>query len=607
MSFPRRLAAHGTAIVVAAFVLLCVVLVASWPPMTFWSPDCAAKFLQMASVRFDPGLRIDAPYAGRSYDPALLAPPLEPMYYEVRGGELRMVWPELFALATHPLWKLLGWPGLFVLPIACGAACVALSGAVAERIRPGSGAVTAAVVAFASPVLLYSALFWEHTAAVALGMLALFGMVGFVQRPSAGGRWRVVVAGAAAGLASAGLRAEMVLFAAALLAALFASCRGRERLLAPLLGALGFLPGAAPAWVMNLVVSGRGAPSNAVRNMEPPTFGYLKSEALSIVPHFLTGRPVPPWASWLTTLAFAALVGGYLAHRANGRRWPVWVALAATVPLAAASLVEMGATHGDWFHGWLAMCPVLALGFLVPREPPAGGSGAQRMVLVTTFAYAALLVVANALNLTPNGFAAQDNMEWGPRYWLAIFPLAAVLLGIHRDALIDAVRACTPRRAVRAASVALSLGLVLVSFAYLRLGWHRIRNTLRGQADVRAALRAQGDRPLLTDAYMTSPMSAEQWLERPSFFVDARRPEDFAPWLAEASARGLRSFDLASATPPSRHPFLRMPPACDCVLTVEEVNVYAGGYGVDVPQTGDRALYVARIAVEPLHRPSPDR
>jgi hypothetical protein len=88
----RRLAVeHGTAIVVAAFVVLCVAIVASWPAMTFWSPDCAAKFLQMASIRFDPGLRIDAPYVGRSFDPALLAPPLEPMYFDVRGGELRMV------------------------------------------------------------------------------------------------------------------------------------------------------------------------------------------------------------------------------------------------------------------------------------------------------------------------------------------------------------------------------------------------------------------------------------------------------------------------------------------------------------------------------------
>jgi len=602
----RFVARHGTAIVVAAFVLLCVVLVASWPPMTFWSPDCAAKFLQMASVRFDPALRIDAPYVGRSYDPALLAPPLADMYYDVRGGELRMVWPELFPLAAHPLWAMLGWPGLFVLPIACGAASVGLSGAIAERIRPGSGWVTAAIVAFASPVVLYSVLFWEHTAAVALGVLALFWMVGFVRTGGERGRWRAVAAGAAVGLASIGVRAEMVLFAGALLAGAFVSCRGRGRLLAPLLGAVGFVAGAAPAWAMNLVASGRAAPSNAVRNMEPPSLGYLKSEPLSIVPHFLTGRPVPPWASWLTTLALAALVTGYLAHRSTGRRWTLYVALTAMAPLGAASLVEMDATKGDWFHGWLAMSPVLALGFLVPprgssREPThLTHLEARRMVLVTTLAYGVLLVAANALNLTPNGFAAQDNMEWGPRYWLAIFPLAAVLLGVHRDALFDAVRACTSSRAVRAAALLLSLGLLLVSVDFLRLGWNRIRNTLLAQADVRSALRTRGDRPLLTDAYITSPLSPEQWLQRPSYYVDYEHPATFAAWLTEATARGLRSFDLASATPPSRHPFLRSPPACDCVLTVEDVAVFPGGYSVDMPRAGDRVLYVARIAVNPL-------
>lgn len=599
---------HGTAIVVTAFVVLCAVIVAGWPAMTFWSPDCAAKFLQMAAARLEAALRFDVPYPGRSYDPALLAPPLADMYYDVRGGEIRMVWPELFPLAARPFWAMLGWPGLFVLPIACGAASVGLSGAVAERIRPGSGWVTAAVVAFASPVLLYSVLFWEHTAAVALAILALFWMVGFVQLGGERGRWRAVAAGAAVGLASAGVRAETILFAAALLVGVFTACRARGRWLAPLLAAVGFVAGAAPAWVLNLAASGRGAPSNAVRSMEPPSLGYLKSEPLSVVPSFLTGRPVPQWASWLTTLALAALLAGYLAHRSTGRRWPLYVALMAIALLGAASLVEMDATHGDWFHGWLAMSPVLALGFLVPRKPPApDGTDARRMVLVTTLAYGVLLVGANALDLTPNGFAAQDNMEWGPRYWLAIFPLAAVLLGVHRDALLDAVRSCMSRRAVGAASL-LSLGLLLVSLDFIRLGWSRIHNTLLGEADVRAALRAQGDRPLLTDAYMTSPMSPEQWLQRPSYYVDYAHPADFAAWIAEASAHGLRSFDLASATPPSRHPFLRSQLPCDCVLTVEDVAVYPGGRYVDVPRAGGNDLYVARIGVVPLPgHPGQDR
>lgn len=567
--------------------------------MTFWSPDCAAKFLQMASVRFDHGLRFDVPYVGRSYDPALAAPPLEPMYYDVRDGELRMVWPEPFALAVRPFWAILGWPGLFVVPVACGAATVALSGAVAERIRAGSGWVTAALVAFASPVVLYSVLLWEHTAAVALGMLALFWTVVFVQQGGERGRWRAVAAGAAGGLASVGVRAETILFAVALLVGAFASLRGRGRWLAPLLGALGFVAGAAPAWAMNLAVNGRAAPSNAVRNMEPPTLGYLKSEPLSIVPDFLAGRLAPHWASWLTTLALAALVAGYVAHRPAGRRWPLYVALAAMALLGAASLVEMDATKVDRFHGWLAMSPVLALGFLVPRGTP-DGSGARRMLLVTTLAYGALLVVANALNLTPNGFGAETNMEWGPRYWLLVFPLAAVLVGVHRDALFDAVRASTSSRAVQAIAVVLSLGLLVVSIDFLRLGWNRIRNTLLAEADVRSALLAQGDRPLLTDAYITSPMSPEQWLRRPSFYVDYGDTAGFAAWIEEASARGLRSFDLASSTPPARHPFLRARSVGRCVLNVERVAVYPGGYFVDMGHGGDRVLYVIRVGVVPV-------
>ena len=475
------------------------------------------------------------------------------------------------------------------MPIVAGAASVLLAGLVAERIREGTGWIASLVTASATPVLVYSVLLWEHTAALALALLALWMVVGFARH---GRDWRVVVAAAMAGLASAGFRADVVLFAVALFSATFLVTPGWGRWRVALLAVLGFVLGSAPAWAMNLVINGSLAPSNAARNLESPHLGYIAHAHVGLLPHFLVGTSVPPGYAWATTIAAVVLVAGFHASRHMARRGLVPVVLAAAAALVVASLLDLDATRNDRFHGWLAMCPVLVLGCLraeAPLAPPR--AAARRVVALTAAIYGALLLLAIGLTY-PDGFAGEGNMEWGPRYWLALFPLMAVLVAVEHDALFDAVRAVATPRTARALALVFVGALLLVGVDFNRMGVLRIRNILTENAIVRDALLGEGDTPLLTDMYFLSPLAPELFARRPSFLVWAGAPDEFSPWLCTAFASGLRSFVLASFAWPGgevkrgdAHPFLGRAPECDCTLIVDGIDVHG-----DVTLTHLRAV-----------------
>jgi hypothetical protein len=552
--------------IAVAFVVVCAALVAWSPPVTNWSPDCGAKLLQTAAIRVEGGhFRYDVPYVGKPYDPDMLAVPVGATYYDKRGGEVHIAWPELFPLLVAPFYAAFGWFGLFVVPILAGAASVALAGAAAERVRPKSGWVAAAVTAASTPVLIYGALYWEHTTALLLEMVALLLVTAHAID---GKRWRVALAAAAVGLASAGLRGDVVLFAAALLGAAFLATPGRGKWHVALLAAAGFVVGSAPAWAMNHSISGYWLPSNAVKNVPPPSLAYLvKARVVGLVPHFFVGKTdglghnLPPALTWSFVLAVLVLVSTYYA-RGVGTRLRSFALVAASGTLAVCALVCLDAVRSDRFHGWLAMSPVLTLAFLRSPAPLATGPARARRTVALALA-AFVLLNMGAVGLTyPEGFAGDGNLEWGPRYWLAVFPLAAVLLAINHDALASAVT--TPRLAAMVWGALFAVGIL-----FNRVGILRIHRNLVDQAEIRAVLQKAGDEPLLTDVYWVSGMVPEAFARRPSFLVRHEYPERFPQWLSLAMAHGLSHFAFASFKDAAAHPFLeREIPECDCVLVV---------------------------------------
>ena len=128
-----------------AFVVACVVLVLRRPTGVFWSVDSFHKHIQIESLRWDNGFRFDFPYSSRRWDPAGEFAPLGPTFFHVKDGELRLVWPLPFFLASYPFYRAFGANGLYALPILSGALVVWLTGTTAERIRAGRGLIAAFV------------------------------------------------------------------------------------------------------------------------------------------------------------------------------------------------------------------------------------------------------------------------------------------------------------------------------------------------------------------------------------------------------------------------------------------------------------------------------
>jgi hypothetical protein len=103
-----------------------------------------------------------------------LYPFLPPFVYE-RLGLYYITFPFTFPLVTAPFYALLGYRGLYVIPIVATWILWFRFYTVCKQLEVKDGFIAIALVAlvFASPLSIYSAMYWEHTLAVALAFYGL--------------------------------------------------------------------------------------------------------------------------------------------------------------------------------------------------------------------------------------------------------------------------------------------------------------------------------------------------------------------------------------------------------------------------------------------------
>ena len=215
-----RLALLLAAVASAGF---CALLLAQVRDGVFYSGDGGLKYLmtaQLARGELYPDLRLQAP--ARIHD--LWAHglyPFQPPAVSWLEGRAFIQYALFFPLISAPFLSVAGFHGLFVLPLLGGLAALALVGRATRSLGARQGWTAAAVVAvaFGSPLLLYGAMFWEHTLGVALALL------GFHLAHAPPTRRRAAGAGALLGVA-AWLRPELLVLAA-LAAALPWAAAGR--------------------------------------------------------------------------------------------------------------------------------------------------------------------------------------------------------------------------------------------------------------------------------------------------------------------------------------------------------------------------------------------
>ncbi|MGH7484863.1 MAG: hypothetical protein ACRD3J_00510 [Thermoanaerobaculia bacterium] len=209
--------------VVAALVaVVAVALIATRPRNVFWGPDSGNHFIQLRTVLRSGGFAIDdAPRAAHHFVPY--------------GHHVYSFYSPAFPVATAPFFILFGDLGLFVLPLAGTLTIVILL----SRLLDHDYIPMTIAAIFATPLLWYTLVFWEHTLAVALALGAYVLVT----------RERTVLGGFVAALGVVFREEGYVMIASVAIALLLT----RRRVL-PFVG--GALIALAPLWLINWMTFG---------------------------------------------------------------------------------------------------------------------------------------------------------------------------------------------------------------------------------------------------------------------------------------------------------------------------------------------------------------
>ncbi|MGA7731565.1 MAG: hypothetical protein WCD37_09895, partial [Chloroflexia bacterium] len=153
------------------------------PPEGLTHHDTGAKYLQVRNLRLTTrGLDYSINYPARPLDPELRFVPFreKQFYIDYSAGQERgliyLQWPIFLGLLTRIPWKVMGFWGLYLVPLLAGVgACWATYRLALELEVPRRIAwVAVPLVGLATPISIYSLLFFEHTLAAMLVALSLF-------------------------------------------------------------------------------------------------------------------------------------------------------------------------------------------------------------------------------------------------------------------------------------------------------------------------------------------------------------------------------------------------------------------------------------------------
>jgi hypothetical protein len=503
-----------------------IALLATQDGGVFWSPDEGGKYLQVRTLELSRDAGTPAlPYAGRPFDPGYEFYPPGTVYPRMESdGRVRFGWARLFSYLAGPPLRWWGSAGLYVWPVlglllACW--CVFL-------LYPGMGppALLAVVlVALASPLSFYGVLFWEHAPAVALALL-----VGcFLRRLCAGSGWTGGLAYGAGALLSAGaalaLRAEMLLALMAIVLGLLpmrrvvANWRGVGlglTVLALVVGTMWMYRWAPPGSVVGPSYRDLEATARA-------TLGQLAlGDILPMLQRVMINDPAEFGLALRPGLHQLACAGGLcvllsLAVRGGPR---VLVFAAGTLGLAAVSLwAAWQPERYRALHSLLLPVPWAAFAVWLVRAGAVGDSGRQggRMLLF----FLALYLTATTLIRASHG-----GPEWGARYALFFYPLAAVAAAGGWSIAWNG----NPSRPARVILlVALGSSLLAGSLVLAR-GHAEIRETKQDLASYRDALQAQRI-PVVTDLWWLPSAMPAHFEERELYVVS--HPGALARWHAQ--------------------------------------------------------------------------
>lgn len=459
----------------------------------FWSPDAGARFAMIRNwVAHGNLLRLD--YPSRDIDPAGQISSLAYFEFHQPHG-FCVMYPLLFPFLCGLAYRALGFAGLTVVPLCCGLGCLGVTYATARRLGLRSRPWLPLVMGLATPLLLYSVVFWDHSALMLVAALTAYWMLRAVQDDSLRS---AAAAGAFMGLGVWLHELFLALFAAAWLAAL-PLLKSRRRIAGGLL--LGFLPvlllwGLFNGWVYG-TPAGPHLGANVFQNSADHPFslgrildrtGLTERAMAQLVGTAIFDAPSDLFPYYLL-LACLLIVYSFAAWSDS-----ILAGLAPVLGLAAGAtaLYLVLGLHGRYtpaglFEATPLLIPALGVPWYVrnPRAVVPSDEVFYAWLSRTCWLWILFLLINPML----------PGTDWGSRYLLSALPLL-VLLSAH--ALEHQWQGWRKRgRSILIISAAALVGISLVC-QVLGLIWIH-RSLVYGQ-ELNARVRALPSPVLVTDA-----------------------------------------------------------------------------------------------------------
>jgi len=529
-------------------LLYLLLVVAVLPPGAFFGSDPGVKFLQVRNLvahRWQ-GLWVDDP--SEVLDPSRTFSPfnIRFFYRDGESGRTYGVYSTPFVVLTGLFYALLGFRGLYLLPALATLGTMIVTYRLSRPIAPRTASLAPLLVGVLSPMLFYSVDLWEHTPAVFLATLGLWGLVETLARGRA--RW-LLGAGLVLGLAAWFREEVYALIPACGLVILWTERRRPRRMVAYGLVygaglALILLPiGAFQAWtfgtplgphLQNLIVPQVTGQAARKAGMHPLTMWALR--------WVMATKLLVPWT---TSKSWTALVAGLVLLRLLAGRIPAWrrgltLLLAGAASLGTMGLVLMGIREHWFARNLVQSFPVLLFLLFLGLAPeaqaaPVATASEERHSRMRLLALVGGLFIAFVLLTTPGSGGAQ----WGPRFLMPVYPLLVV--GVLYA--LEPVLASRPRRplegwALLFTFVFLCGASALAQFAGLRLLYWGKSDVIRLTQEVEQL----APEVVVTDTWWMPVVTATASEPKTWFLVNHGRNGGLADLVTVLRERGVTQF-----------------------------------------------------------------
>ncbi len=445
----------------------------------FWSPDSAVRLVQVESLVRNGMQGLAVPYPAASIDPQGRYFPFGPWFHFVRNGRYYISYPPYFSAMVAPLYRAFGVPGLVALPVVSGLGAIWVTYTVLRRHTPELAVGGSLALGLATPLVIYSTVFWDHAPVVFLCSSALGLLLKVLTDDIDHHRRFLFFAGLLLG-SGLWLRNEMYIFILAVVVAWI--CLGPPRRLgSSVVLVAGIMMPAGILWIFNRQLSGSllgwkasGLAASRANGVVETMLGQQAYAWLSdklgnlyyqlISPDYYAFNRQAVLGGVATAALFAVAI--VLLRSGVARRWERVLVAGGLLAAATALLILLQRTD---ISGLLPVVPFLVLAWL-----PGPVSAWERFLWAVVCVFTAGIVVTGT----------HGGLQWGPRYLLPILPSLVWLVAAGVARVRDSVPGIWPSLRF-AGSVLLGVSLLVQAS-----GVDQVSEKMAANAHVNDLLRA---------------------------------------------------------------------------------------------------------------------